>query len=433
MRTTLGNLQGLRGIACLLVLGIHTAGWEANFGIAREFLRPFLWFGYAGVDLFFVVSGFIIAFTQADSFGKPSALPRYLFRRAWRIYPAFWAIMLIAVPLTDYVMAPFPGAPWFAWLTLTPDAFPNYYLPPAWTMTYEICFYVAFAILLLMPRRIAPFALLSWAAVVGWAESAKTDDSFYAGTFATTFTSPLILEFLLGCCVAFVVRRGISKWGRTAIAVGIAWAGWGIVLCHPGGEPYALCTKVMPRVLVFGPAAALLVYGAIAAKMCGTLQFPKWLRATGDASYSIYLWHAPIGTCLHYSILWWPHHTVPHLAWIALMLTVCWGGGMLFHRWVERPLLNLAKRKTSPAVEPEIVEARVAAPLLHGERKLFEFGLRSFGNRAEHVDFECPPDAVAADVFEPLVDDELIFPGYPELGSRPDLDARLTRVDGHAH
>ena len=267
MRTTLGNLQGLRGIACLLVLGIHTAGWEANFGIAREFLRPFLWFGYAGVDLFFVVSGFIIAFTQADSFGKPSALPRYLFRRAWRIYPAFWAIMLIAVPLTDYVMAPFPGAPWFAWLTLTPDAFPNYYLPPAWTMTYEICFYVAFAILLLMPRRIAPFALLSWAAVVGWAESAKTDDSFYAGTFATTFTSPLILEFLLGCCVAFVVRRGISKWGRTAIAVGIAWAGWGIVLCHPGGEPYALCTKVMPRVLVFGPAAALLVYGAIAAKI----------------------------------------------------------------------------------------------------------------------------------------------------------------------
>lgn|GEM_PF-97447 len=435
MGTQFRNLQGLRGIACLLVLGIHTAGWEANFGIAREFLRPFLWFGYGGVDLFFVISGFIIAYTQAGSFGKPTAIPRYLVRRAWRIYPAFWAMMLIAVPLTNTVLAPFPGAPWFSWLTLTPHAFPNGYLPPAWTMNYELCFYAAFATLMLLPRRIAPLPLLAWAAVVVWVEAVKADDSFYAATFAATFSSPLILEFLLGVCVAAGVRRGFAGWGRTAIAVGIVWAACGIVLCHPGGVPYALGMKVMARAFVFGPASALLVYGVIAAEKSGTLKFPKWLCATGDASYSIYLWHAPIGICLHCSILWWPHHTAPHLAWIALMLAVCWGGGMLFHRLVERPLLNLAKRKPKAAApsEPEIVEARIAVPLLHEERQLLEFGLRALGNRAEHVDLERLPHAVPADVLQPPVDDELIFPGYPELGSRSDFDAGLSRVDGDRH
>ena len=98
MRTKLDNLQGLRGVACLLVLGVHAGGWESDFGVSREFLRPFRWFGFAGVDLFFVISGFIIAHTQAGSFGNARAIPGYLFRRFWRVYPLFWITMLIAVP-----------------------------------------------------------------------------------------------------------------------------------------------------------------------------------------------------------------------------------------------------------------------------------------------------------------------------------------------
>ena len=426
MRTTLHNLQGLRGIACLLVLGIHMGGWESNFGVAREFLRPFRWFGFAGVDLFFVISGFIIAHTQAGAFGQPRKLPGYLLRRFWRVYPLFWIAMVIAVPLMSWALSECAVDDWGAWLTLTPAEYPNYYIPPAWTLNYEVTFYGAFGLLLLLPRRVAPWLLLAWAIVIGAAQILKTDNSFHAATIGQSLVSPLIWEFLLGCAVAFAVRIFPARFGRLAILAGLLWAaGWMTAFAVPG-QPYALCTMVLERSLACGPAAALIVYGCIAAERQGTLRLPKWLQSTGDASYSIYLWHGPVGMSLHYSILGWPHHTAPHLAWLAFMLLVCWGGGMLLHHWVERPLMNLMKREPK-RVEPVIIQARVPV-LFHGEGHLDELLIGSLGNRGDHVEFECLPDAVAANVLQPLVDDELIFPGFPELGSRPDFHAGLGRV-----
>lgn len=431
MRTTLNNLQGLRGIACLLVLGIHMGAWESDFGAARQPLKPFRWIGFAGVDLFFVISGFIIAHTQSGMWGQPHALPGYLFRRFWRLYPFFWIVMLIAVPTVGLGLNHAEATDWPAWMTLTPTANPNHYIGPAWTLVYEVVFYAAFGVLMLLPRRVAPWALVVWAVAVGVAEILKTEDWFYAATIDRVLISPLIWEFLMGCAIAWAVRKFPPRYGRTAMVLGVIWAACGLALFAVPGQPYALSTKLIERVAIFGIASALLVYGAIAAEREGTLAFPRWLRATGDASYSIYLWHGPIGMSLHFNMLWWPHHTSPHLAWLAFMLLVCWGGGMLLHRWIERPLLNLAKRRPVPN-EPVIVEARIAV-LPHREWQFYGADLGHLGNRAEHVEFEGAADAVAANVLEPLVDDELIFPGYPELGSREDFDARLSRVHADHH
>lgn len=429
MRTKLDNLQGLRGVACLLVLGVHAGGWESDFGVSREFLRPFRWFGFAGVDLFFVISGFIIAHTQAGSFGNIRAIPGYLFRRFWRVYPLFWITMLIAVPAIGAALSPTPFPDWFAWLTLTPSEFPNYYIAPAWTLTYEVTFYAAFGLLLALPRRWAPWALVAWGVAIVAVLSQQSEVPYYAATVGDTLFSPLILEFLLGCAVAAAVRHFPPCGGRFAVLAGIAWGVcWAVSFSVPG-RPYAICTLPLERVWSFGPASALIVYGCIVAERQGTLTLPRWLRATGDASYSIYLWHGPIGMALHFSVLWWPHHTAPHLAWLAFMLSATWGGGMLLHRWVERPLLNLVKRRPKTPV-PVIVEARVS---LGGEGQHDELLVGILGDRSNPVDLEGPADAVPADVFQPLVDDELIFSGYPELGSRPELDTGLGRVDRHAH
>src|SRR4051812_18041777 len=97
MRERFDTLQALRGAACLLVVVLHTAGVEAKFGLRFAPLRPVQWFGYAGVDLFFVLSGFIIAATPRADLGRPRRLPAYLFRRAWRIYPTFWAVLALAL------------------------------------------------------------------------------------------------------------------------------------------------------------------------------------------------------------------------------------------------------------------------------------------------------------------------------------------------
>ena len=71
MSRTLSNLQALRGIACLLVVWLHVAVWEREYGVRTPLLREVKWFGSAGVDLFFVLSGFIITYTQAAHFSDP--------------------------------------------------------------------------------------------------------------------------------------------------------------------------------------------------------------------------------------------------------------------------------------------------------------------------------------------------------------------------
>src|SRR5438309_1115865 len=102
------SLQALRGVACLMVLFLHAGNWEPSAHpdtLLLSWARPF---GWAGVDLFFVLSGFIITRTQDRHLGRPAAVGSYTGRRVWRIYPiyvttwlatalAMWA--LLGVPL----------------------------------------------------------------------------------------------------------------------------------------------------------------------------------------------------------------------------------------------------------------------------------------------------------------------------------------------
>jgi exopolysaccharide production protein ExoZ len=82
----LRNLQALRGVACLLVVWLHVAATESGMhGLRTPLFHAGWWFGAAGVDLFFVLSGFVITYTHWTQRGRPAAVPGYLFRRAWRI------------------------------------------------------------------------------------------------------------------------------------------------------------------------------------------------------------------------------------------------------------------------------------------------------------------------------------------------------------
>src|SRR6185312_9907494 len=135
------------------------------------------WFGFAGVDLFFVLSGFIIATTSRADLGRPGRLPGYLFRRAWRIYPTYWAALAIAVGVyaalgPPLVVGPGLAAELAAAAALAPRATACRFLCVSWTLSFELLFYAAFAGLFLAPRRAAAPLLIGWAGVVGWAAAA---------------------------------------------------------------------------------------------------------------------------------------------------------------------------------------------------------------------------------------------------------------------
>jgi peptidoglycan/LPS O-acetylase OafA/YrhL len=362
VREQFHNLQVLRGIACLAVVAYHVAGVEAGYELYFSPLRPALWGGYAGVDLFFVLSGFIIATVSRPDLGRPAQLPRYLFRRAWRIYPTFWAAFVPAA-VVYLVFAPEPlvrtdrPAELVDIVLLLPQPTVPRVIPVAWTLSYELMFYAAFAALFVLPRRAAVPLLVGWAAAVVAAAAVGADPG---DRFARLPVSPFVLEFLAGALVAWCPVRLSGRAAAGLVGAAAVWvAAASAALFDP--DPNWLPTTTHWRVVAFGPPAAVLVFALTGWERAGGRLRWKRLAAVGDASYSVYLLH---GSLL--MVGWqftlrvgWGHLRVPHAAWLAFLLAAGVLPAMAFYRWVERPLLNLVKRKRPATVPVEPVSEPV--------------------------------------------------------------------------
>jgi exopolysaccharide production protein ExoZ len=339
----LHNLQALRGVACLLVLFCHLAGWERLISIytPHRLLSPMHYCGFAGVDLFFVLSGFVITWVSVDGLGDRTRLAGYLGRRLWRIYPTYWACWgLAATAGFILVSRPWPtdGSVLTRVLLLLPSDELNPVIPQAWTLCYEVAFYLAFAVFFVLPRRAFLPLLALWAVAVVTA--------LIVSMTGPTWTPPLLLrfhvmEFLLGCFAAAAVRRGRVAWGRSALAVGIVGFAAGGVATYTG------LTYAHPanRALIFCGPSALIVYGAAAVEAARGWVLPRWLRAVGDASYSIYLTHLVALEWTSIPVRWLTQNWRGHLH-VLIGMTVCSiAVGFLVHYSVERPLIMLGRRR----------------------------------------------------------------------------------------
>ncbi|QEL14316.1 acyltransferase family protein [Limnoglobus roseus] len=352
MRPTLHNLQALRGLACLLVVAYHAAGWEGLIWVKTPVMTGARWFAYAGVDLFFVLSGFIITWTHADQLGHAAKLPKYLTRRAWRIYPTLWASCIVATVIANAVT----GAEvftlgwlgdWVEWLLLVPRYDPHRFIAATWSLNYEVMFYLAFGLLYFVPKRFAAMLACVWAGVIVAAKLAGHTPTPFWGKM---LLSPFVLEFLAGALVAAVVKRGTIAGPRWCLLAAFAWLAVFIPLLQ-GATPDDLGNRFGPRVLAFGPACALIVYAVVAGELTGRVRLPRFLRPVGDASYSIYLLHGPVGLSMLFLTWGMGHSPLVHLLWLAILAGSGIAAGWLMYRLVERPLLNWGKR---PSVQPAV-------------------------------------------------------------------------------
>jgi peptidoglycan/LPS O-acetylase OafA/YrhL len=330
-------------------------------------------FGFAGVDLFFVLSGFVITWVHADLLGDRSRLAGYLGRRFWRIFPVFWVCWSLSA--AAYIMG--LGRPWphDGWrlarqLFLIPSVEFNPFLAPAWTLTMEVMFYLTFAVLFLAPRRACLPILGLWFCAVVAAVAAGGpgvfDEYGKPGRFAAWFLYPNVVEFVLGCFAATAVRSGRVGWGRTCLAVGVAgfaaagvatWAGYGNII-----NPHA------GRVALFGLPSTLIVYGLVASERAHGWVLPRWLQVVGDASYAIYLVHHPVFQVLFATLFGRFGVTGPrHLHWVYWLAVPALGVGFLVHYAVERPLLRLAHRRR-PVAPARATIIPISIPAFGGRR-----------------------------------------------------------------
>ncbi|HBK90295.1 MAG TPA: hypothetical protein DDZ68_01350 [Parvularcula sp.] len=344
MKARFEHIQALRGAAALMVLAAHVTEAELDYGGAGALLPFALYMGVTGVDLFFLISGFVMAHVALEGPRDPRASARFIYNRAARIYPLYWAVTLALMILYAGKRVLFGEATPFnnpveTFLLLPDDEYPL--LPVGWTLVHEMYFYAVFAIFVLVRRLEIIVFLAFWGAIVAVANAAGIAG---ANPWTRIAFSPLTFEFIGGAGVALLLRRGVTAFAVPALAAGaLALLGASVFFARDL-YPDAVAEPGR-RTLIFSPIFAAILYGAAALETRRGAVAPKWLTATGDASYSLYLVHVPALLVAGKSLsLVVPDGAFDNPALIAGYLAASIGAAFAVHRWFEKPVLALTRR-----------------------------------------------------------------------------------------
>ncbi|MFL6672235.1 MAG: acyltransferase family protein [Massilia sp.] len=342
-------IQALRGVACILVVLCHaryalsdTPYWE----LAETLFRP----GAAGVDLFFVISGFVMTYTTWGHGRKDAA--SFLVKRFTRIWPpyavltlawvaCFEGLQLLKSPDRLAVLAKSLG-----FVSVYPEA-PLYFgvtFPLGWSLEFEAYFYLVFALSLLFSR-------LRWIALGSWLvysvlvfpmprRGLNLDVAVnlgYSWSYANLVTNAIVLEFLFGVAVAMIylspLRLRSPRLCWNLLFLSVAVAAW---YCYGGFFDYHGPQK-------WGIAAVLLVFGCAVASKTIEIRLPAPLLWLGTISYSLYLTHMLTQQILS-RLLPKFGYNVHSWGFIFLSTAAAIGAAYVFHELVEVRFSNLVRQ-----------------------------------------------------------------------------------------
>ena len=325
-------LQILRFVAALMVVYVHAAQLAVKAtGSYGLFPREFPLAGQAGVDIFFVISGVIIAKTAVGL-----SWQEFAWKRFRRIIPFYFIICIFAVLLAIRSGTAISGRDLLATFLLWPatDAMTLPLVPVAWTLCYEALFYAAAAFVLADRRWLFP--------VLG----------LFVGSMALRqhcalfqfLGNPLIIEFLFGVALAHAPAFQHAKWGIPLGAAIIIGAGFFDLAPLGNALEYLRGDEAFLRVAIYGLPAALIVWGVIQFKGRAS----AWTRQ-GDASYSLYLTHSlfmPIFFVI-WSVIQLPTDLI-----IVISMAASVFFGWRIHLAIEMPMLNALKGQRIPSAQP---------------------------------------------------------------------------------
>jgi exopolysaccharide production protein ExoZ len=356
------SVQALRAIAAVAVVCFHIgnrSGIELRYiSPDVDVLRVFGTFGGFGVDLFFVISGFIMMVTTWEQFGMPGASPRFLLRRFVRIYPAYW---LLIVPLAFlYAIRPdFVNSH----SAVQPDLLASFSLLPqqgaplllvSWSLVYEVEFYVVFGLALCFSRRLVLPFLAAWA---GWLLVAPLMLASVHGAYGEFFASQLPLEFVLGAIVGVAVRTGRVAAPLSVLIAGSAALAVALAFVASSGSQDVF--DVRDHVLFVALPCAALVYGLVGLEMTRSrLAVPAVAVLLGDASYALYLWHVPVLAVLGRLVATLHlHGLLAHLVAVPVLVGATLVIAIQIYRNVERPLTRALNRRLGLSTNGGVLRA----------------------------------------------------------------------------
>jgi exopolysaccharide production protein ExoZ len=335
----LRNIQALRALAAWGVVGHHLVDSLNNYLVRGRF-EYMPRFGSFGVEVFFVVSGYVMMLTAARRELSPG---RFLVERLLRIAPPYWLLTLVAFATmtlgfhafslqhagVDRLLASLLFLPWFeGGRTAMPIVFPG------WTLNYEMMFYALFA--LFLPVRSEAMRIAGICGVLG---AAVLTQWLTNGPLAGYLGREIVVGFGLG-----VLLWPIARGRRVAPAASWALVSSGLMILL-AADATGLRAGSHVELLVSG-GALMIVAGAILLEQAGCAVRREWIVAQGDASYALYLVHPFVIALLGKAALVLRLNvTMPGIVLtLAAMIAISALAAAGLHRWFERPVYALARR-----------------------------------------------------------------------------------------
>jgi len=332
------NIQALRAIAANGVLISHLFIVEQKYSHGGAVLSANAHLGAFGVDLFFVISGFIMA-----TIARNASWRKFLFDRAMRILPPYWFYTTLILIVSFYVPAyvnsslEHPPSVWRSYLLIPDNVGPL--LAVGWTLIHEMYFYFCFALIIFLTgafRFKMTSLLLMWTSAV-ICLNAVVHLNVISDPVVSVITHPLTLEFIFGAAAGILIQTTRTGFAASAFVGGIIIL---LVVLSLSDDALDLIDgRNWKRVVLVGAPCALIVYGLVGMEIKNKNKqtAPHWLVALGNASYSTYLSHVPVLSAIGRLFAMMPNHNVYfETAFVIVCIITANIVGLLSYGLIER-------------------------------------------------------------------------------------------------
>ncbi|WP_337658439.1 acyltransferase family protein [Sphingorhabdus sp. Alg231-15] len=325
------SIQFLRFVAATLVVLFH-----AHLALSKELLSSggdktqlyLFGFGAVGVHIFFVISGYIMVLTNSQA-NRAFDAKRFFRKRIIRIYPIYWLLAALYILVNTAIGSGYEFSLYnlISALLLLPDNAPLI-IGPAWTLSYEMYFYLMFGIAMIFGLLRGIFLLSAFfflAMAFGVIVGPENESLAMA-------TNSLLIEFLFGVWIAYITGRNkLPKWlGYISVLLSIMLFSGGLLAGY----------ESLPSAIIWGIPSAFLIMGVVILEHYHQPAFVEKLSPLGDSSYTLYLAHILIITLLVLITKAVSISLLPILLLTAIFTIIAITVSHLFHLYVEAPMTN---------------------------------------------------------------------------------------------
>jgi exopolysaccharide production protein ExoZ len=337
------GVQAFRFVAALLVVTTHTTAYaSARLDPSFTIWHP----GQVGVDIFFIISGFVMMTSAGSLIGAKGGWKLFGIRRLIRIVPMYW----LATTLKLLLMIILPGAALHAVLNPGSTILSYVFIPSVnvdgkvepllgvgWTLVFEMMFYLVFTIALLIRANVLYFCTAVMV-LVSVASVLRPSEDWPPAMF---YLNPIVMYFVVGMVLGkWTVDRDLRSAIFWLLGVVALWSGIAVLQSVVEGVPIyepSLIRKI-------GITALLTAVIALEPLLHGRI--PRWVIRLGDASYSLYLFHPLMAPLVPVVLL----AVGIRNGWASVVISIIGVviASVLIYRFVEMPITRLLQRRFTP-------------------------------------------------------------------------------------